>query len=921
MRTPPETFGAEARIPLAPLLLTKVQPPPVRTNTIPRPRLTNRLNGGLAGKLTLLSAPPGFGKTTLLAAWGNVLPDPWSLAWVALGPEDNDVARFWSYIIVALQTAQPDFGADLLARWHSPQPPPFEALLAQLLNSLVSLSVPVILVLDDYHVIRAPAIHQALDQFLEYVPPSLRLIVAGRREPPLALANLRAQGQLNELRAEDLRCTRQEVTQVLNTALELNLDDPALELLAARTEGWFAGLHLAALSLRDRADPASFIRAFTGSHRYILDYLGEEVLERQPPEIRNFLLRTAIVEQLCAPLCDALLDDVEGTRPHQPSATTLHALEKANLFITALDDERRWYRYHPLFAEFLRDRLQRLLPDRVAQLHHQACSWYRNQGLLREAVEHALAAQDFSGAAELVAEEAEHLLRQGDAGAVAGWLDALPPALLRDAPVLRLLGIWMAMLSVKTELAAHELIALKRDLEAGEAEPALWGRWHAIAAYVERVQNADLVGSTKHSERALELLPIEDSLWRNIAWQNLGITPLIQGDVRAAARIFEDIARDVTPEDDLFSKLMSLTFLGRCQIALGTLRQADITHRKALALAEQHGAANWPSLGYIYLGLGILEREREHTSAAVQWLEKAAALGAEASNQEIHLNATMLLATLRCDTADFAGAAEGLEMLAKYVPLLGPAYQSLCDALQATWSLAQGNLTEVRRWVDTCGLELTPVPGDPLPPAMSFGSHELLYFALARSLLALDRPTEAQSIAAALRRSAEAYARTTGMVQALALEVAALQAQGKTKAAQDTLEQLLDLAEPERYVHSITETDPPGMSLLGEVLRRYAAKHPTKAYIHQLLAALPEIAPVPGLSESTAQTLSLAEPLTDRELEVLRLLPSELSAPEIAERLYIAPSTVRSHVKRLYGKLNAHNRGEAVARAQSLGLI
>ena len=935
MDTPHDADANGARLP--PLLLTKTHAPLPRPNAIRRPRLTARLNAGLSGKLTLLSAPPGFGKTTLLAEWRAALPEGWVLAWVALGPEDNDSTRFWSYVIAALQTVQPNFGAEILARLHSPQPPHTENALAQLLNALAALPQRVILVLDDYHVIQASAIHRGLDQFLEYLPPTLHLVLAARQQPPLALANLRARGQLTELRAEDLRCTAPETAELLNIALDLHLDTASVEELAARTEGWFAGLHLAALSLRDRSNPATFIRAFTGSHRYLLDYLGEEVLERQSPEIRDFLLHTAILNQLCAPLCDALLtvstqetptedarsqDELEHqiSAPHQPSALILHTLERANLFITPLDDEHRWYRYHPLFAEFLQERLRRLFPERVAQLHRRACTWYRAQAMTREAVEHALAAEDFENAAALVTEEAEFLLRRGDAGTVLGWLDALPLALVRKAPILGLLRVWMSLLTVEVENAAQQLAAVARDLEALNAEPALWGRWHTAAAYLVRVQQADFDASAAHVDQALELLPVEDQLWRNMALMNLALIPLLKGDASTSAQRFEAIVANTTPTDDLYSKMMSLTFLGRCQIALGLLQQAESTHHRALTLAERHGAAHWPNLGYIYLGLGMLERERQNFTAALEWTERAAALGAEVNNREIQLNTAMLLVNLRLDVKDFTGAEEGLALLAQHISDLGPAFRALYDALQTASALAQEDLPTIRRWVETCGLALPPTPDAPLPPGLTFSSYEMLYFTLARALLRLHRPIEAHCIAETLRQAAASSARTSSMVKTLALDIAALQAQNQTAAALALLEPLLDLAEPEGHFRSITEVELPGMPLLADVLRGYSTQHPARDYVRQLLTSFPEDAATPSPAASPSPTPLLA-PLTERELEILRLLRTELSAPEIAERLYVAPSTVRSHIKRLYAKLDAHNRGEAIARAQSLGLL
>jgi LuxR family maltose regulon positive regulatory protein len=907
---------------LPPLLLTKTHPPSTRPNAIPRPRLTARLNAGLAGKLTLLSAPPGFGKTTLLAEWRAALPEGWAMAWVALGPEENDAVRFWSYVVAALQTVRPGLGAETLAWLHSPQPPAFETLLAQFLNTLAALPERVILVLDDYHVIHTPAIHQALNQCLDYLPPTLHLALAGRHDPPLALANLRARGQLTELRATDLRCTDAEVARLLNTGLGLGLDAATLTALAARTEGWFAGLHLAALSLRDRADPAAFVTAFTGSHRYLIDYLGEEVLERQPPAVQTFLLRTSILEQLCAPLCDALLAD-EAARGAPSSAALLETLEKANLFITALDDRDavganyRWYRYHPLFAEFLQHRLDRYAPGAAPHMHRRACAWYQARGLTREAVEHALAAEDFDAAAALVAGEAESLLQRGDVGAVLGWLEALPEPLLTASPILELLRIWMWLLKVEVQPAAQQLATLERDLRARDAAPSLWGRWHAIAAYVVRVQQADLETSVTHAQRALELLPGEDELWRNIAQMNLAFVPLIRGDVATAARDFEAFASALTPQDDLYSKLMSLIFLGRCQIALGALWQAETTHRWVLALAEQHGALHWPSMGYIHLGLGMLERERHQLEAALRWTEQAQSRGAEVDNLELHLNATMLLVLIHLDMGDFARATTSLAQLSVHTVALGPGFQSVYDALQATVALAQEDLLTVRQWVETCGLAPTPAPDAPMPPGITFSTHELLYFILARTLLALRRPVEAQRIAEALYRAAETGARVTGMARALALETAALEMQGHTEKALATLARCLDLAEPEGHIRSLTEIDLPGASPLADVLRAYLAKHPTREYVRRLLATLPETAPLPA----PPAIAPLPEPLTDRELEILRLLRTELSAPEIAERLYVAPSTVRSHIKRLYGKLDAHNRGEAIARAQSLHLL
>ena len=409
------------------ILATKLYIPPPRSKAVPRPRLVARLNEGLHRKLTLISAPAGFGKTTLVSEWVAGCERP--VAWLSLDEGDNDLARFLAYLVAALQTITADMGKGLLAGLQSPQPPPIELILTTLLNEITTIPDHFVLVLDDYHVIDAQPVDHALTFLLEHLPPQMHLVIATREDPQLPLARLRARGQLTELRAADLRFTPSEAAEFLNQVMGLNLSADDIAALETRTEGWIAGLQMAALSMQGRSDTASFIQAFTGSHRFVLDYLVEEVLQRQPERVRSFLLQTAILDRLSGPLCDAVTGREDGRG-------MLDALERGNLFVVPLDDRRQWYRYHHLFADVLQARLMEEQPDQVSGLHRRASAWYEQNGLPSDAIRHALAAEDFERAADLI-ELAGPMVEESSLTATwLGWVRALPDELVRIRPVL-----------------------------------------------------------------------------------------------------------------------------------------------------------------------------------------------------------------------------------------------------------------------------------------------------------------------------------------------------------------------------------------------------------------------------------------------------------------------------------------------------
>ncbi|MBC8450567.1 MAG: hypothetical protein H8D78_22765 [Chloroflexi bacterium] len=495
---------------ISPLLSTKLYVPPVRPELVPRPRLIERLNAGLHRKLTLVSAPAGFGKTTLLSEWTQ--QSEFSVAWVSLDRDDSDPARFWAYFIAALQTVQADVGEGALAVFQSPQPPPIEAILTTLINEIATLPDPFALVLDDYHLIQAQPIHSALAFLLDHLPPQIHLVIAGRADPPLPLARLRGRGQLTELRETDLRFTLDEAATFLNQVMGLGLSAEDVAALEARTEGWIAGLQMAALSMRGRKDIPGFIAAFTGSHRYILDYLMEEVFQQQSADVQDFLLKTSILERFTAPLCDAIAE-------REDSHDVLLALERANLFIVPLDESRQWYRYHRLFADLLRHRLQIAGPqDLVPHLHTRASQWYEAEGFAAGAVHHALAGSDWERAATLILDVSETMLKRGELVTLLGWLQALPAEVVRVRPQLCLTYGWALILTGQLDAAESYLGQAEG---AAQDDAALLGDIVSAQAFIARIRGDDS-RTIELSQRALSLLPQDDLSARSIVAVNLG---------------------------------------------------------------------------------------------------------------------------------------------------------------------------------------------------------------------------------------------------------------------------------------------------------------------------------------------------------------------------------------------------------------
>ncbi|MBX3284052.1 MAG: helix-turn-helix transcriptional regulator [Actinobacteria bacterium] len=865
-----------------PILGTKLHPPRRRRALVARPRLAGPAAGAHPAKLTLVSAPAGFGKTTLVADWFG---DGASTAWVALDARDDDPGRFWTYVAAALATVVPDL-EDLVESLRVPQPP-VDGVVDHLLNALAEHGSDVVLVLDDLHVVQSPEVHDALALLLEHLPPQVHVVVATRADPPLPLASMRARGDLREVRAADLRFTAAEAAAYLNDAMDLALTAADVEVLEARTEGWIAALQLAALSLQGRADPAAFVAEFAGDDRFILDYLADEVLERQPPEVRDFLLDTSVLGSFTAELCAA----VTG----QPDArATLDRLDRANLFLVPLDDRRTWYRYHHLFADVLRARLRADHPDRVAGLHRRASEWHAAHGDGHEAVEHAMAGGDPAWAAELIERLAPELQRARREATLRRWLEALPAELFADRPVLAmdLVGARMATGDASDVDALLEVV--DRWLGAGpDADPrpvvhdrAAYDRLPAMAA-IHRAGRSllagDLDATIAHAESVAHLA-VFDELHRGAAAALLGLATWARGDLATAHdRYVESIECFVRGgyHPDVLGCTLALTDI---LLTLGRLGEADRAFERALRLATEgatlRGAAD------IHVGLAQVAVERGDLDAAAAHLDASDHLGPGLGLPQHAYRSRVAAASLARARGDLDAAIELLEDAERrydtdYSPPVRPV-----AAMVAAARVEAGGIAAGRRWAAEAGVS----PGDELTYVREF---ELL--TLARLLVAESEDGDREAAATAidlldrLLVAADGGGRSGTAIEVLVLLARAHRAAGDDARAKAFRTQAEDRARPEGYRRVLLD----GLDA--------RARHDERG-------------PDPSRRPTGPDELS------DRELDVLRLLRSDLSGPDIARELHVSLNTLRTHTKHIYTKLGATNRREAVRRAAELGI-
>jgi LuxR family transcriptional regulator, maltose regulon positive regulatory protein len=909
-----------------PVLLTKLSVPSVRASLVPRPRLGGRIEEGTVRKLTLVSAPAGFGKTTLLSVWASELSSGRSVAWLSLDAADNDPARFWRYFVTAVDQLQPGSGETALALLGSPQAPPIEAVLTTLLNELADLEADAVLVLDDYHLIESRKIHEALAFFIEHLPARMHLILSTRADPPLPLSRLRARGEMAELRAADLHFTPGEAATFLHRVMGLELSAEEVAELETRTEGWIAGLQMAALAMRDRADVPGFIEAFTGSHRHILDYLVEEVLDQQSEGTRTFLLETSVLGRMCGPLCDVVTGRPDGQ-------AMLERLEHANLFVVPLDDERRWYRYHHLFADVLHARLREAGVERPSELHRRASAWFELQDLAQEAIEHTLAAADWQRATRLLVQFVPPFVFRGQLHTAHAWLNALPDEVVRANPTLSVYYAGILMYTNQLEAAEICLQEAESGLRAGVApDEARLIRGHAatIRAALARIPG-DLALCVTLARRALDLLPEQEAVplkLRATAMLNASRVFLVSGDVtRGNESLVESVIAPLrAPGGNQYSALAGMTNLARLRVLQGRLHQARATYEETMQVVSESGKMQELVGGPAYFfGMGDLYREWNDLDAARSHLEQGMKLvpGTLAVDADVILMGYLSMARLQQAIGENAGALATLEELAQLAQqrnFVASVLARVAAARTRVW-LAQGDLIAAVRWAKTSGLSADGEPNYP---------REGEYLTLARVLIAQGREgpsgrplDDALGLLDRLLEAAEDGGRMGSVIEVLVPRALALRKHGDPSEALAALQRALVLAEPEGYVRVFVDEGESMAALLSELLNA-RRKGPREArhrilldYVRRLLAAFES--PRPGAGPSAEP--SLLAPLTAREREVLGLIASGLSNREIAARLFVEVSTVKSYANSIFRKLGVQSRTQAAAEARALHLI
>jgi LuxR family maltose regulon positive regulatory protein len=893
---------------------------------VPRPRLAELLAEGMNHKLTLISAPAGFGKTTLLSEWRMIhLSSEYPLAWVSLEEADNDPSRFLSYLIAAIQAIEAETGKSVLNSLRSPQPPPIESVLTALVNEIAAIPKDFALVLDDYHLIEAEPVHGATTFLLEHMPPNAHLVIASRADPPLPLARLRAQGQMTEIRTDDLRFTTEETAAFLRGVMGLDLTEESVTALENRTEGWIAGLQLAALSVRGREDVSGFITALRGSSRYVLDYLAEEVLRRQPEDTRAFLLHTSILDRLSGPLCDAVTERADGQE-------MLERLERANLFTVPLDEARRWYRYHHLFSEFLREHLHRTQPDLEPRLHRKASSWYEHNRLVHEAVGHALAAADLETTARLIEENFRDMLAHGEASLLLSWMEALPEELLRSRPRLCIPCAWALLIIGRLEAAELRVQDLERMVGAAGFPPdesevsinddelaAVSGEAAAIRAFIVR-NRGDVPFSIELSRRALGLLAEDNFTLRGIVAYLLGGAYSMNGDLVAAHEFLSEAITTSQRADNAFAALLAMRGLAELDVMRGRLHRAADLYRQALRLAEQRP---FPAAGLAHVGMGELLYEWDDLDGAMRHLAEGIALGERSGSTSIVLPGHALLARVKWARGDPKGALRVIQDDASTAQGMTPSSRDLNRVVTygARLRLAQGDVEGATRLLEERGIGVD----DDLDHL-----NVLEHVMLARVLIARREHDAALDLLGRLLEVAEATGSTGSAIEILAVEALAGAAQGDEAQAMSALARALSLAEPEGYVRTFVDEGEPMAALLSKFLRaRRAERLPSSRdasteYVDALLAAFrgPSESRALSIRADTPQTAQLLpDPLSERELEVLRLVAAGKSNREISRQLFVTVDTVKKHLTHIFGKLGVRSRTQAVARARELGVI
>ena len=887
-----------------PVIATKLYVPKSRPGLVTRPRLRERLRRGAESRLTLVSAPAGFGKTTLLAEWlEGMAGEDHCVAWLSLDPQDSEPATFWTYVVAALQAAVPDIGSTALEVLDS-SPVPTELVLTTLLNELAGAPHGVWLVLDDYHLVGSE-VGEGMAFLLEHLPPNVHVVISTRADPDLPLSRWRVRGELVEIRAADLRFTPDEAAAYLNTGTGLDLAAEDVAVLEERTEGWIAALQLAALSLQGREDVRGFVAQFAGDDRYVVDYLVEEVLQHQPGPVREFLLLSAVLDRLTGPLCDAVAGREDGT-------DTLMALERANLFLVPLDDRREWYRYHHLFADVLRARLLAERPDLVPQLHQRASRWYQAHDLTEDAIRHALAASDFDRSAYLMELAVPAIRRHRREAVLLGWLKALPDDVVRRNPVLSVFHGSMLMAAGDLDGVEPRLQDAERALTAlPDASAPRWAETDelrtlpaTIAVYRAALAQArgDVTATAQHARQALDLAGPTDHLARGGAAGLLGLAAWAQGDVSTGLETFTQAVASLHAAGNVVDELSGTVVLADMWLTAGRPSQARRLYQRALQVAEARGAAVARATAALHVGLSELDREVGDLESATGHLERAAALGEGPSMTETRYRWYVARSQVAVSEDHVEEALTLLDTAERfYRPGFFPDVRPIAAMRARVW-ISQGDLARAAGWARERGVSATD-------DARYLSEFDHLTFL--RLLIALHRAhqdagalDQAAGLVDRLLDDAETSGRAGSLLEIRMLQALAHDAQGHRPQALACLAQAFAQApEPGGYVRLFLDEGPPMVALLRDTQQRGVVVGDEARRVAPLVAD------------------RLADPLSDREVQVLRLLDTELSGPQIARELFISHNTLRTHTKHIFTKLDVTTRRAAVRRARERGLL
>ena len=900
------------------LLPTKFTIPPLLDQLVERNRLTELLNEGVRGKLCIVSAPAGFGKTTLLCDWLRKFKTP--VAWLSLDEQDNDLIRFFVYFITAMQRIDGSIGRDILSALRAVHPPSIEQLLIKLISEINNLENDFILILDDFHIVTDQSIFDALRFLLEHLPHKMHIIISGRVDPPLPLARFRVKGQMTEIRSGNLRFSRDEAEFYLNDLMDLGLSSEQIDALEVRTEGWIASIMLAAQSLRGRSDKHDFVEDFSGSNRYIMDYLIDEVMSQQSKEVQAFLYQTSILGSFCANLCDDVLE-ISNSRQ------IIKQLEQSNLFLISLDENRSWFRYHNLFTDFLEHRQNEKNPEILSVLHRRASQWYETNGQVDEAVGHALLSGDLERVATLVEETAASLTIRKELNKLLRWIDFIPENLRRNHPLLCVYHAWALLFTAQLEAVEPTLMIAEASQHLVQQTP--------ISAFVTTIRAFQATHSwdsekaillSKRALKQMSSVPSDQStlIHQGAATINLADNYRISGDLTKARQLYTEAIALNQKADNIFAMLGAFWSLGDVAKTQGQLRRAVDIYKRGLQAAatwlDQNEHEGVPLLATedLHLRLGAVLYQLNDLTGVAKHVQRANELFELEETWERLLGYKMM-AYLHQATGEYNAALdmlnksneifEGLNFQKLYPfqdPLLIDLYIILSREVPGMAYLLQ----EVEDWIKTCLLK---------PDDVFDYSHVFEYRQLSRGLVAVGRADEALPLLDRLIEASHTGDRRGDAIEFLTIQAMAQFSLGNTASALTALGQAFTMAEPEGYIRVFADEGQPMMSLLKEA----KARGVTPRYVDQLLAAFPLGMEGSRTSQRSATTSSsqIVEPLSEREVEVLRLLAAGLKYDEIGDQLFISLNTVRTHIKNIYSKFNVSSRTEALIHARDLYLV